>query len=546
MKKPKAIKQPSQQELQILHQQFQAGRFELVEIEAKKLLKTYKHSPVLYNILGLSQQQQGKNDDALSSFRKLLAINPKIPEVHFNLGLLFAQSNKTKEAETCYLKAIQLNPSMAPAFFNLGALYQQQELLEKATKMYRKSLAIEAEYPEALTNLGAVCQLQGQLEEAEKCYRKALATHPTAQTWLNLGTVLYGLGQHQNAIEAFQKSLAIGPELADCWNDMGETWRDQGNMDEAVKCYKKALNIEPNHGRALYNMGEYLALADKQDQALEYFQASNFADSQDRALQCLYKTGQFEAFSEKLAEQCQQQTHDSVLVAALSCHYAVNFQQQNDYLFCRDPMQFVLHTHIDELNTENSPLLKSLLYDITHMSIAERKQGRLYYGMQSAGNLLLRPEDSFQQLAGLIRNKVAEYRQAFSHHQDHIIQYFPEHIEFTSSWYLRMKQGGYLTSHIHEEGWISGCVYLQLPERLEDKDGCFSYSLDGDDYPRQHDDFPEQVVDIKVGDLVMFPSSLFHRTLPFQTDQERVCIAFDVRPPGSAQVEKTPASFASG
>ncbi|MFM8391730.1 MAG: putative 2OG-Fe(II) oxygenase, partial [Methylophilaceae bacterium] len=27
-----------------------------------------------------------------------------------------------------------------------------------------------------------------------------------------------------------------------------------------------------------------------------------------------------------------------------------------------------------------------------------------------------------------------------------------------------------------------------------------------------------------------FPSSLFHRTIPFSSDEERICIAFDLRP----------------
>ena len=33
-----------------------------------------------------------------------------------------------------------------------------------------------------------------------------------------------------------------------------------------------------------------------------------------------------------------------------------------------------------------------------------------------------------------------------------------------------------------------------------------------------------------VGDIVLFPSSLFHRTLPFRADADRVCIAFDIAP----------------
>ena len=194
-------------------------------------------------------------------------------------------------------------------------------------------------------------------------------------------------------------------------------------------------------------------------------------------------------------------------------------------------MDFVQHTHIDELSDPANPLLSGLLHDIQSLQIAERKQGRLYYGIQSAGNLLQRAEPSFQKLAALIRAKVKAYQKHFARCDDALIRLFPKELEFASSWYLRMKQGGYLTSHIHEEGWISGCVYLQVPDKgNEGHEGSFEYGTDGDNYPRLHDDFPSRIVDQIVGDLVLFPSSLFHRTIPFQSDQERVCVAFDIKP----------------
>ncbi|MGZ8200352.1 MAG: putative 2OG-Fe(II) oxygenase [Methylosarcina sp.] len=45
-----------------------------------------------------------------------------------------------------------------------------------------------------------------------------------------------------------------------------------------------------------------------------------------------------------------------------------------------------------------------------------------------------------------------------------------------------------------------------------------------------HEDFPSRIIDQLVGDLVLFPSSLFHRTIPFHSDRERICVAFDVKP----------------
>jgi uncharacterized protein (TIGR02466 family) len=527
---PKPSKQPQPAELQALHQLYQSGRLPQAELMAQSLLAAYPKAPVLYNVIGLCQQQQGKLKEAAASFRKLLAIDPTIAEIHFNLGVLQTQLNDPKAAVASYRKALQLKPALPSAHFNLGTLLQGQGFLKEAALHYQKAADLEPRFFEAHGNLGTVLQQQGKLEEAEQCYRQALAIHADARGRFNLGTVLYGLGRHQEAVAEFKEAVNLDPQFADAWNSLGETLRDRGEMEEAVRCYEQALTAQPEHGRARYNLGETLCLAGRLNEAIPHFDASDFADSKERSLQCLYKTGQFECFKQRFDELAATAPHRSILLGTLAAHYAANFEAPNSYNFCKQPMDYVLHTRIEELAAAESPLLQELLEDIRHLAIAERKQGRLYYGMQSAGNLLLRSEPSFQKLAALLRQKVMEYRQHFAASREEIIRAFPRRIEFASSWYLRMNQGGYLTSHIHEEGWISGCVYLKLPDKQQGHEGSFEYSTDGDDYPRLHDHFPSRIVDQQVGDLVLFPSSLFHRTIPFQSDQERVCVAFDIKP----------------
>lgn len=527
---PKPPKQPHPADLQDLHRLFQSGRLPEAEAGAQRLLGEFPRAIPLYNLLGMCQQGQGKLREAAASFRKLLAIDPGIAEIHFNLGAILTQLGDAKAAIASFRKAVQLKPSLTVAHFNLGSLIQEQGFLKEAAQHYRHALALQPDFLEALGNLGTVLQQQGKLEEAEQCYRNALTIQADARGHFNLGTVLYGLGRHQEALPAFRKAVDLEPQFADAWNSLGETLRDRGEMEEAMRSYERALAVQPEHGRAQYNLGETLCLAGRLQEAIPYFEASDFADSKERALQCLYKTGQFDLFNQRFEQRAAQTRHHSVLLGALSTHYATNFGRQNTYRFCKEPMDYVLLTRIDELASSGSPLLQSLLQDIRHLAIAERKQGRLYYGMQSAGNLLLRSEPSFQQLAALIRRKIAEYRQHFAGSREEIIRAFPRRIEFASSWYLRMNQGGYLTSHIHEEGWISGCVYLKLPEKHGGHEGGFECGTDGDDYPRLHDRFPTRIIDQQVGDLVLFPSSLFHRTIPFHSDEERICVAFDVQP----------------
>ncbi|WP_394752490.1 tetratricopeptide repeat protein [Crenothrix sp.] len=526
----KTTRQPSPADMQAVEQLFQTGQFSKAEAKAKALLAASPKMLALYNFLGLSQQAQGKYREAVASFRKMVALEPRIAEIHFNLGVILAQLGDSNEAIASYRKAVQMKPNFTVAHFNLAILLQARNQLKDADGHYRKAIAMEPGFVEALANLGTVLQQGGQLEEAEQCYRKALALRADARGYFNLGTTLYDQGKHDAAISAFREAVQLDAQFADAWNSLGETLRDRGAMDDAIRCYEQALAVQPNHGRAQYNLGEYFCLINRLQDAIAYFENSDFADAKERALQCYYKTRQFEVFKHKFDQFTANNRHTSVLLGTLSTHYATNFGVGNTYNFCKNPMDYVLQSRIDELIAPDSHFLAELLHNIQHLAIAERKQGRLYYGMQSAGNLLMRTEASFQKLAAIIRNKVLAYRQHFADSDWELILSFPRDIEFASSWYLRMKQGGYLTSHIHEEGWISGCIYLKLPEKNTTHEGSFAYSTDGDDYPRLHDNFPSRIVDIQVGDLVLFPSSLFHRTVPFHADQERVCVAFDVKP----------------
>ena len=42
--------------------------------------------------------------------------------------------------------------------------------------------------------------------------------------------------------------------------------------------------------------------------------------------------------------------------------------------------------------------------------------------------------------------------------------------------------------------------------------------------------FPSRIVDIEKGDVVLFPSSLFHATIPFNSNKKRITLAFDIIP----------------
>ena len=49
---------------------------------------------------------------------------------------------------------------------------------------------------------------------------------------------------------------------------------------------------------------------------------------------------------------------------------------------------------------------------------------------------------------------------------------------------------------------------------------------------RTSDDSPigseHRIIDVNTGDLLLFPASLMHYTIPFESDEDRVVLAFDM------------------
>jgi hypothetical protein len=91
-----------------------------------------------------------------------------------------------------------------------------------------------------------------------------------------------------------------------------------------------------------------------------------------------------------------------------------------------------------------------------------------------------------------------------------------------------MKSGGKLKPHIHDKGWISGSIYIQVPPKSYGNSGSLVVSLGQKEDAAGPRVNSEQIIDVVTGSLVLFPGSLTHYTIPFEADEERIVLAFDV------------------
>ena len=516
------------QELMTLHQQ---GNIKSAGEMAKKLLKDYPNELLLHNILGLYQEAQGDLNEAANSYQNAIRINPNIPELQFNLGAMLFATNDFEGALNHYEKAIKLNPNFTEVYFNLGVTYQSQSEYDLAINSYQKAIKLQPGFYEAIGNIGTIKQLQEKLDEAINYFKKALEVFEDARGNYNIAGAYRNLGNLSLAIKHYKRAIEIGSGEAEFYSDLGDALWHDGNIEEANRFLRMAVEVDSSHAKSNYQLGIFLYDNKAFIEAIKYFESAQIGDSDERILYCLYKLKEFDQFKEKL-EGLITKKNRSPFLATLSAHYAQNFKIEDLYNFCPSPLDFVCHEQIQELVKNNQQLVKDLINDIDNADIGQRKQSRLTAGVQSSGNLFKREEVSFKKLAEALKKIIKKYFLRYKNEENEFIKSFPKNILFSSAWYVRMQSGGHLTSHIHEEGWISGAVYLVVPKDSgpDKQEGAIELSSDGDEYPRLHNEFEKKVILPNEGDVIFFPSSVFHRTIPFNSKEERICIAFDVKP----------------
>jgi hypothetical protein len=105
-------------------------------------------------------------------------------------------------------------------------------------------------------------------------------------------------------------------------------------------------------------------------------------------------------------------------------------------------------------------------------------------------------------------------------------------VRFSGSWSVRLNGGGFHSAHVHPQGWISSALYIALPQVSTNEPAHSGWLTIGEPPPDLRSGLsPVRLIQPRVGQLVLFPSWMWHGTLPFAAG-ERLTVAFDVRPPG--------------
>jgi Flp pilus assembly protein TadD len=88
---------------------------------------------------GLILAGEGRDAEAVQSFRQAVSAKPDWAEAHSLLGSALARDGKYAEAEAELRKAIQLKPDYAEGWYYLGQFYQDRAKEKEAQEAFRKA-----------------------------------------------------------------------------------------------------------------------------------------------------------------------------------------------------------------------------------------------------------------------------------------------------------------------------------------------------------------------------------------------------------------------
>ena len=524
---------PSQQQLNSLLKYYQNGQFNDAEKLAESITSKFPKHQFAWKVLGAVFGATGRKFDALDAIQTAVELSPQDATAQNNLGITYQELGKLDEAEASYKQAIALKPDYAEAHYNLATLLQELGKLDEAEANYRQVIALKADYPEAYYNLATLLQELGKLDEAEANYRQVIALKPDyAEAYNNIGITLQELGKFNEAEASYKQAIALKPDYTEAHNNLGEALNELGKLNEAEASYKQAIALKPDFAVAHYNLGITFKEQSRLDDAESSLRQAitfkpDYAEAHNQLLDCLFIQDKKSIFFDEL-DYLISQNKVSAIIGSLTNRSVLKYGVEKPNLFCTKPLNYVLHNDLNTRYDFEKIFVEKAKSILDKNLISNRRQSLLVNGNQTSGNIFDIKNHDTNEIQNIIRIEVERYRTKFKESEEGLIKRMPEEYSL-NGWFISMKSGGNLKPHIHSEGWLSGSIYINVPPKFYTDSGNLVVSLGVENDAISTRINEKKTINVVTGSMVLFPASLMHFTIPFEAEEERIVLAFDVK-----------------
>jgi len=368
----------------------------------------------------------------------------------------------------------------------------------------------------------------GNLDEAKKLYKIIIEINPTnALVHNNLGSIYELSDEFDLAVKYYKNAILNNKDYALAFNNLGAVYQKVKNYEEAKSSYNKALKLKPNLKSSLLGLGQIYVFEKDYKKALKYFDECNNELSRSRSLVCLYHLKRNEEIYERIRANIKIDRLN-LRVAAFSSF--LESQQNKDTVnnFCKRPLEFIYYSNLSKHISDLNLFIKNIIKELDGIeTIWEPSTKTTKKGFQSKYNLFNSKLDLINKLKSIILTEIDQYYFKYKNEDALFIKEWPK-VKNLIGWHVVLKQQGYQDSHNHPGGWLSGVIYLKVIAHDNNNSGAIEFSLNGENFFNKNS--PSRIYKPVLGDLILFPSSLYHRTIPFSLDTDRIIISFDLLP----------------
>ena len=554
-----------------IYQLYQNKAYVDAEIGIRNLLKEAPHNTDALRLGALTALSLNQVVTAHARLMEATKFCQMTAEMANTLGNILKAAAEWSQAEAAYRQAISLDPTYEPVRANIidllivsGQAQRSYAEINRQSDLYgssdflnfaqAKALILLGRYTEALNSVERVTEafdpvklakLKGQIYfhlEKYEDMKKSLETIP-----VDSGHAVDGLGLAVNAF-AMQDDWKTAKDIINSTCEQPNVLPSVvvksiqllsrgGYVTEAEKLRRRAQSRFKDHVDIVREKAKHLSEQGQYQESCEAYQKALTLRPGDYELIIQYaraclSAGKFDDCG-SLIQGAMQQAPNSQLLFALaatlrrkkgeSYHTLYNYDAFIQSYDLKPPSGYET---IEDFNKA----LKDCL-ERHHSFKSEPLNQSLRMGIQTDTDLAVIDDPVLTSFFEMIDAPILNYMEKMGYDSAHPLKRRNTHqYRINGAWSVKLSSQGYHVNHVHPMGWISSSYYVDVPDVVQnskDKQGWIKFG---------EPDIPglnlsaEKYVEPKAGRLVLFPSYMWHGTVPFSGNQTRLTLPFDVLP----------------
>lgn len=448
-------------------------------------------------------------------------------------GFALRGEQRYGEAEALFAGGVQAFPADPALAFGLAQT--RYELGHPASALFARAASLAPDHPDILRNQALALISEGRIEAARALLKDRLARHPD---WLDghkaLATLEWTSGNRDHFSDHLALACRAQPRNADLWLAWFRNLAQARDWSGAIAVLDEAeshLGAAP----AIEVSRLFVAVESADPAAAQWIERTAHyrgdVSSLCRIRHALRSGDPRRAEAEALPMVATPSA--ALYWPYLSLAWRLLGDDRAAWLDRPDDLVQTLDAgwSADELGQ-----LAAVLRDLHTQSRPYIEQS-VRGGTQTDRSVLLRHEPELQAIKARLLDLLRDYVDRLPPRDAaHPLLSAPRHgaLLIEGSWSVRLSGQGYNVPHTHAMGWLSTAFYVALPDAAAmgpPPAGHIAFGMAPAELCLDLE--PYRTIAPVPGRLAVFPSTMWHGTVPFD-DGERLVIAFDIKRPGGA------------